>query len=318
MPATPEPAPQLEQLTHEQFQRLPDTAAVELQGRRTTAGEIRARWKREAEETTAPAGRTAKQIRAEMETKRAEFLKQEQARLKAGNARVSAESASRRGGVVVTEIYESPPQITGTVGEFTPGAVVGIFGDHFGLKPRWVDLILTGGKHPLKILEWTPGLIKAEVPSPLTGQKDQNGSVHVTRHDGKESSWSVPFKAKRAVALLAGKHVQSWTCSPNTNNNACNIWSDTFTFNGFHACYVKKCSPGQDTFRFALKNGWTVKEISVKIAKTQNGYLGQAYGPEGAAEGQVGIPWHLAEGVQGFINYIVSIYIVGPEGVPYW
>ena len=85
------PGPQVlraDQLTKQQFRRLPDSAVIEFQGQRMTKAQIRAMAARKAQAAMAKVEAAAGQRRAQFE--------QEQAKLQADNTKVQAELARLR------------------------------------------------------------------------------------------------------------------------------------------------------------------------------------------------------------------------------
>jgi len=95
-PASSQPAPppkaeqplKAEQLTREQFDRLPDTQPIEMKGQRTTAGEIRTKMKQARAEAEVKMKAAAAQAQAGFEADRVQFLQAQKARLDAENAKV--------------------------------------------------------------------------------------------------------------------------------------------------------------------------------------------------------------------------------------
>ena len=88
-----------EQLTKEQFDRLPDTQPIEIKGQRMTAGGIRAnraKMRQARAEAEAKATAAAAKAQAEFEADRAKFLQEQKARLDTENAKVRAEVARLR------------------------------------------------------------------------------------------------------------------------------------------------------------------------------------------------------------------------------
>jgi hypothetical protein len=103
------PTVKADQMTRRQFREqmkmLPDTAVIEFKGRRTTAGEIRAKMRLPANvaevRTKAVAAQlqaNASQAQARFAAARAKFLQQQQAKLQADNAKAMAEFTRLRQG----------------------------------------------------------------------------------------------------------------------------------------------------------------------------------------------------------------------------
>jgi hypothetical protein len=83
-------AEKLEKMTKEQYEKLPDTAIIDVKGRQITKGQYRSEIKQKRELAKArPA--TSSEAKANFEAARAQFLKDEKAQLDTHNARVNAE-----------------------------------------------------------------------------------------------------------------------------------------------------------------------------------------------------------------------------------
>ena len=85
-----------EQLKREDFDRLPDQQEIEVQGRKMTAGEVRARMREQAAAAEAKARQGTAEARAKFEASRTKFLQDQKAKVEAANAKVRAQFASRR------------------------------------------------------------------------------------------------------------------------------------------------------------------------------------------------------------------------------
>lgn len=82
-----------ERLTRRQFKALPATAVIEMKGQRITKAQILARADAQRKAASAELEANRRLDRAAFEAKRAQFLRQQQAQLSAGNARASAEAS---------------------------------------------------------------------------------------------------------------------------------------------------------------------------------------------------------------------------------
>jgi hypothetical protein len=127
---------QAKQLTPEQFRRLPDSAVIEVRGKRFTAGELRAIERRNAGALKASKGAATKQPRLEAQAQRAKFLQGEKAKLNAENAKIRATYSARHRVRAVTALAGTArtvmPTITEIVGTVRPGAALYIKGMSFG------------------------------------------------------------------------------------------------------------------------------------------------------------------------------------------
>lgn len=90
------PVLKAEQLTREQFDRLPDTAVIEMKGTRITAGEFRAQIARQRAEGQTKVRAAASQAKTAFEAYRAKFLQEQKSKLQAVNAKVQAQFAAYR------------------------------------------------------------------------------------------------------------------------------------------------------------------------------------------------------------------------------
>ncbi len=83
-------AEKLEKMTKEQYEKLPDTAIIDFKGREITKGQYRSEIKQRKEVAKArPA--TGSEAKANFEPVRAQFLRDEKAKLDTHNAKVNAE-----------------------------------------------------------------------------------------------------------------------------------------------------------------------------------------------------------------------------------
>jgi hypothetical protein len=81
-----------ELLKREDFDRLPDQQEIEVQGQKTTAGEVRARAREQAASAEAKAKQGASDTKSKFDAARTRFLQDQKASVEAANARARAQS----------------------------------------------------------------------------------------------------------------------------------------------------------------------------------------------------------------------------------
>ncbi len=92
-------AERLEKMTKEQYEKLPDTAMIDVKGRQITKGQYRSEMKQKAEQRLEKARPVMSgKAKANFEAVRAQFLKDEKAKLDAHNGKVTAEFERLRQG----------------------------------------------------------------------------------------------------------------------------------------------------------------------------------------------------------------------------
>lgn len=83
---------QLEKITIEQFEKLPDTAVIDVKGRQITRGQYMSEAKQKAkQEFEKGQAELSRKSQADFASRRANFLQGEKAKLDAHNAKVKAE-----------------------------------------------------------------------------------------------------------------------------------------------------------------------------------------------------------------------------------
>jgi len=83
---------QLEKMTKEQFEKLPDTAVIDVKGRQITKGQYMSEMNQKAKQDLEKArAELSRKAQADFEAARAKFLQGEKAKLDANNAKVNAE-----------------------------------------------------------------------------------------------------------------------------------------------------------------------------------------------------------------------------------
>jgi ribosomal protein S12 methylthiotransferase accessory factor YcaO len=100
LPPRPErptkPAIKADQISKEQFARLPDDQIIDVRGSLVTAGELRAKQRQQDAEMSAKLPLLAKRVSDQFDAYRAKFLADQNAKLDAENARVEAIAAALR------------------------------------------------------------------------------------------------------------------------------------------------------------------------------------------------------------------------------
>jgi len=107
------PGPQVlraDQLTKQQFEVLPDTAVIEFKGQRMTKAQIQAKATK-SKEAIAKVQAAARDAQAKFQTRLAQFLQQQQAKLQADNAKAMAEVARLAQSVRLQAIQQEAAQL---------------------------------------------------------------------------------------------------------------------------------------------------------------------------------------------------------------
>jgi hypothetical protein len=201
-----------------------------------------------------------------------------------------------------------------------PGGGVIVQGVNFQSQPGRLLLALnsSGMQLDLTNLQWGDSFAAGTIPM-ITGVPDQPGFLQVITHDGKASNqWPVQFTATRVVVLLPGTALTPVACGQG-GNDFCYLsaGSDPFTAAGGHSMSLGFYSAsGTDVSNCTLANGWVFDHYQWG---TQDGIQGGPFGlapdPVGQAEFTLAISWFFD--VFGSASYDISIFVVGPAGVPF-
>ena len=217
---------------------------------------------------------------------------------------------------------EFPPVITSVFlfSVIQPGGGVIIQGQNFQAQPGKFLLLLpvSGTQVELTGLQWGDTFAAGVIP-PITGVPDQAAFLQVVTQDGKVSNqWPVQFKATRIVVRLPGTALTPVACGSG-GSDFCYIGSDSdsFTVAGGHAMsFGLYSASGTDVYNSSLKNGWVFDHYQWGTQNgIQGGPFGQAPDPVGQADVTLAISWFFD--VFGSANYDISLFVVGPVGVPF-
>ena len=148
---------------------------------------------------------------------------------------------------------------------------------------------------------------------------DQAAFLQIVTKDGKVSNqWPIQFTATRAIIRIPGTALTPVACGSG-GDDFCYIGSDSdpFTVAGGHAMSLGFYSAsGTDVYNCSLKNGWVFDHYQWG---TQDGIQGGPFGlapdPVGQSEFTLAISWFFD--VFGSSSYDISVFIIGPVGVPY-
>lgn len=219
-------------------------------------------------------------------------------------------------------VIEFPPAIT-SVFPFSvirPGGGVIIRGEHLRDKPGQFLLLLSvsGTRVELTNLQWGDTFAAGLIPM-ITGVPDQPAFLQVITEDGKASNqWPVQFTATRVVVLLPGTALTPVACGSG-GDDFCYVGSETdpFTVAGGHAmAFGLYSASGTDVYSCFLGNGWVFDHYQWGTEDgVQGGPFGQAPDPVGQAEFTLAISWFFD--VFGSASYDISLFVVGPTGVPF-
>jgi hypothetical protein len=242
------------------------------------------------------------------------------------------------------------PQIESYFGFATPGGVAGIVGEAFGGKPGKVQAKLKDWKGASKVIdlniiedpktevpEWKPELVGVEWPSELAGFPFQDGTIRVTRPDGKSSNeHTVQFKPTLELKTLPQQDVKVVSCSGDANFNGCNAAggkgdacvADTAPFlsesdnsiSGRHYnCWAAiGDDSGTDTYQVTLLNDWALEELTFqKFVEAGEGWVKSPVSSfsAGATQWTAKIAWSVTPNDD--LRYEALVFIRGPKGVPH-
>lgn len=176
-----------------------------------------------------------------------------------------------------------------------------------------------GGALELVDLQWGESFAAGVIPW-ITGVQDQDAFLQIVTKEGRTSNlFPVRFTAAREVRLLQGDALTPVRCGDEGGSDSCYIGgaADPFTVAGFHFAVIWPGSAsGQDVYQCTLANGWVFDHYEWNAQNgIQGGPFGQAPDPDGQSAFTVDISWFYD--VFGSSNYELSIFVVGPFGVPY-
>ena len=215
------------------------------------------------------------------------------------------------------------PRITGVFpfSIIRPSGGVIVQGINFFASAGQFLLLLSesGTKYELTNLQWANTSVAGVIPWDIAGVPDQPAFLQVIRPDGFMSNeWPVQFTAARVPALLPGTALTPVQCGSG-GDDFCYTGSDTdhFTVAGAHAMSLGLYSAnGTDVWNCNLKNGWVFDHYQWGANNGINGGpFGQAPDPVGLAEFTLAISWGF--GWFGSSNYELSVFVVGPAGMPF-
>lgn len=324
---TPTPV-DLKKLPAAAFKALPDSALVEIDGRRMTKAQFIAEMESLRSRMTAikpPSARNA--APPDFSVTRTRILDKEKSRLAAENARLAfVAQDNMKMAPTPTPDPCTQPRITAMSGAppLEPGEQIILNGCGFGLRNsaselRFVSNDFPGGFLKLQILHWQGNAIQAVVP-PISGVKDQPAKLQIVRKDLQVSNeWPASFYATRDVTKLSLAHLTQ-TCSSGGGYKECpySFASSGWTFSGYHGSgdSDKAYYSGTDTVSGDLKNQCVLAGIGW-VWFGSNGTLTAdptATTVTGNAHLSVNLPWVLGD--HGGVAYAVDLYALGPVGVP--
>jgi len=317
------------QLTPEQFQRLPDGAVIVARGKRFTAAELRARARRNTEAFRTGMATVKLPERPDTDALRARFLQDQKNKLNAANARVRAQFAPHHMNKVAAATPTPPsgpavPEITEIVGTVRPGAALYIKGKNFGYGG---DVLLKGlpqGIVPLPLdtnnylFPWLSDGVAVVVPE-ITGINDTAASIQVNVTNGL-GSMQKPVTFWAADVIVFNVDVALLSCSQDATENRCD--NSHGSFFGLHTenTLIEADALGCDKWAFTLHNGWTVYSSSY----FQGGLYGEAGSTFHPAVGSMHYEWQVCWRVPGagpysgnFARYGGHLDIIGHLGVPW-
>lgn len=325
-------APSLRTLKIESFQRLPDGAFVELDGRRLTKRQFLDEMQTKtnlARSRKAPASAPPTSGNADFESFRTQFRQAEKTRLDLKNTRVvarfpQAAKAGSGAGIVSPTPDSCPgPKIELVVAEppLEPGDTVFLNGCGFGSKNANSRLMLVGNDFPggfleLQIVKWLGYYIEAVVPA-VTGVKDIPGAKLQIRTGDFKLSGSSPmaFRAARDVVKLTRNDVQ-FSCAPAVDNGSACPSYESFTIGARHNNSYLVYWGGTDSAKVKLINGYVLAGYGWIWVGKGNGFVDF---PSGANNGvsDLNVLMSFAIVAPGRVDYGVDLYAIGPVQVAY-
>jgi hypothetical protein len=201
-----------------------------------------------------------------------------------------------------------------------PGGGVIIQGDYFQSQPGQFLLLLSESGITLELtnLQWGDTFAAGTIPV-ITGVPDQPAFLQVVTQDGKTSNqWPAQFTATRKVVRLPGTALTPVACGSG-GNDFCYIGTDadSFTVAGGHSMSVGFYSAsGTDVYNCTLQNGWVFDHYRWGTQDgIQGGPFGQSPDPQGQAGFTLAVSWFFD--VFGSASYDLTLFVVGPEDVPF-
>ena len=201
-----------------------------------------------------------------------------------------------------------------------PGGGVIVLGTNFRDTPGLFLLKgnFPGGQVNLTDLQWGDTFAGGVIPQ-VTGAPDQQASLQIVTFDGKSSNlWPVEFTATRQVVLLPGNVLTLIGCGSSGFGGIdnCLDFGPPHTIEGFHSSTVDSSADGQDVYQCELQNGWVFDHYAWGV---QDGVNGGPFGPEpdpvGKSSFTIDVHWFFD--VFSSAYYELSIFVVGPVGVPF-
>jgi hypothetical protein len=194
----------------------------------------------------------------------------------------------------------------------------------------------------LTVLGWADSHVFGQLPADISSVMDGPATLEVWRSDGlKSATLAVNFIAQRDLQILPMSDVIVKSCDKKADGNRCGQSSDsaqltipthlggmaTFTLFGEHVMFIPNKTSwqveGNDTYSFALKNGWVLDEsYQFENGIAENHFCSSDFADERfnnskpsskPSTSDVVIPWTLGCDLQ----YAVALHITGPQGVPW-
>ena len=325
-----ETAPGAPKMTRQQFDALPDTAVLDVKGRKITAGELRARSRANESRLRTLEAQAKAQARAKLDAVRAAFLSDQRKALLAANATVRSEflrlsppATSRLQLRVSPAPGPALPKITGVTGTAKPGAALVVKGQHLGSPGQVLLNGLPGGSKTLQfdpdlLFPWQDDQIAVVVPVATGALQDQQATLQVVRGDGKTTDFPLSFHAE--VDIVAFTDFTNTACGQDATRNRCD--HDAWEWGGAHTedTFWEEDAAGCDRWKGVVKNGWSFH--SMEIAKYVSG--GSVGNPGGPSPGSTTYEWNVCWSVNGAgpysgnsAGYLGTVYVIGPKGFPW-
>jgi hypothetical protein len=227
------------------------------------------------------------------------------------------------GKVVPIRFDPDPPVIT-SVFPFSviqPNGGVIIQGVNFGESPGQFIMNgseFAGGSISLGSLTWNETVIGGVIPN-IFGVRDQQVTLQVITNTGQRSNaMPVQFTAAREVQALPADIFQVGI----SDSSVVGYADPPITFEYYHFDDIPVVdmftgNSGTDYFTTDLKNGWVYYSYqwTLETSGVQGGPFGPDPEPVGQAHIELAISW--SYGPLSSAQYGITIYGIGPVGVPY-
>jgi hypothetical protein len=308
------------------FNSLPDQAEIEIDGRKMTKRQFLMEMEQKSKMAIARKPPTPQLTQAQAD---AEFSTFRTGLLQGYGKRLEAENAVIRGNATNLGRTAQPPpapdqcstpkiNAVSAAPPVEPGEELIINGCGFGPTGGELRLVgsFPGGYLKLSKLQWFPHAINARVPM-VSGVKDHTAKLQVVTSDLKISNqWPMTFRATREVVRLVLNNIQV-QCDVFNQYTKCPNYFPKFptsTFGAFHGSPTAYHS-GTDKASISLRNGYV-------LAGYGWWWLGSSFAldvPAGFTEGAASsvVNLHFTHWKDGFGEYGMAIYAVGPVGVPW-